>query len=426
MKKNIKAGIYSLALISSLGLGMIAEAGRIPSHMVPLQTYATKKLSTYKQIGGRATGWIDAGDYVVVNQIRSDGWAKGTYPVGSKRIERWFRVDDLLNNPSFTTLNRMSPKYTIKVYKNYSYNGTIGSVWGNADLWVVSNLGDVWQIVYKLDKGGYKMGWVPYWDCLEKQKPKPTPILNPIIKTASRTQLAKRSVYVYTDSSLTKYYTNCGLVNGQSYTVTGTAGNALKVKFNNKYQGNQETNGWVSNEIQQNLSFAWPTASKHLSVVYYYRNTKGENGKLGGPHSCHYHENNGKRGVAKPLGIDIAGGNDGQEVKATEGGTVLFAGWDASGFGNKVIIDHGEGKCSLYGHLKYQPIVKVNQYVRKGQRIGFVGNTHSGSYSMGSHLHFEMSWINPYEYFKGKQTFTYEEPAKSRNAWNGADYWSGR
>ena len=84
----------------------------------------------------------------------------------------------------------MSPVYKIKVYKNYSYNGEIGSVSDNEDIWVVSNLGDVWQIVYKVNGGGYKMGWVPYWDCLEKTKPRPkpnptpNPIINPVVRTS--------------------------------------------------------------------------------------------------------------------------------------------------------------------------------------------------------------------------------------------------
>ena len=187
MKKRMKTTICGLVLIASLGLGLVAEAGRIPSHMVPLQTYATKRVTCYNSPGGGTQGWIDAGDYVIVNQIRNDGWAYGSYPVKNGRTSRWFRIDDLLNNPSFTTLNRMSPDYKINVYKNYSYNGTIGSVWGNEDIWVVSNLGDVWQIVYKVDSGGYKMGWVPYWDCLEKPRPKPNPTHNPIINPVDRT-----------------------------------------------------------------------------------------------------------------------------------------------------------------------------------------------------------------------------------------------
>ncbi len=214
MKKMMKATVCGLALVASLGLGMIAEAGRIPSHMVPLQTYATKKLSTYQQVGGRATGWIDAGDYVIVNKIQSNGWAYGSYPTPRGRVSRWFKVDDLLNNPSFKTLDRMSPTYKINVYKNYSYNGTIGSVWGNEDIWVVSNLGDVWQIVYKVNSGGYKMGWVPYWDCLERKKPVPSP--SPVINSWD-----KKVGTVVANLSNTACYsspTNCGGRFKKSYT----------------------------------------------------------------------------------------------------------------------------------------------------------------------------------------------------------------
>ena len=83
MIKLIKSVICVLVLVASLGFGMITEAGRIPSHMVPLYTYATKKVTCYLSAGGTAQGWIDPGDYVIVNQINSNGWAKGTYPVGN-------------------------------------------------------------------------------------------------------------------------------------------------------------------------------------------------------------------------------------------------------------------------------------------------------------------------------------------------------
>ena len=199
--------------------------------MVPLQTYATKKVTCYKSPGGAAQGWIDAGDYVIVNQIRNDGWAYGSYPVKNGRTSRWFRVDDLLNNPGFKTLDRMSPSYKVNVYKNYSYNGTIGSIWGNEDIWVVSNLGDVWQIVYKVNNGGYKMGWVPNWDCLVKPAPSPakgaTTGLNAALSVnqkavVERMQYLSKNVNGYKDN--TKYTGG-----GQCY---GFASNVYKSLFN--------------------------------------------------------------------------------------------------------------------------------------------------------------------------------------------------
>jgi hypothetical protein len=181
MKKMMKAAVCGLALVASLGLGMIAEAGRIPSHMVPLTTYATKKVTCYLPLG-KANGWIDPGDLVIVTKIYSDGWAYGSYPTRNGRKNKYFRIDDLLYNPNFRTLDRMAPNYRVNVYRNYEYKGTIGSVSNNEDVWVVSNLGDVWQIVYKVNSGGYKMGWVPYWDCLQK------PVTNPVVKPVARSQ----------------------------------------------------------------------------------------------------------------------------------------------------------------------------------------------------------------------------------------------
>ena len=99
-----KTGLLALGL--ALAIGVVAEAGSIPTDRVPLQTYAVKKLNCYLQPNGVQKGWIDPGDYVVVTQIRSDGWAYGSYPVGKGRVSRWFRADDLVNNISFANQER--------------------------------------------------------------------------------------------------------------------------------------------------------------------------------------------------------------------------------------------------------------------------------------------------------------------------------
>ncbi len=201
MKKTMKAAVCGLALVASLGLGMIAEAGRIPSHMVPLQTYAIKKVTCYLSPGGIAKGWIDPWDYVIVTQIRNDGWAYGSYPTPSGRVSKWFRIDDLVNKPNFTNQNRMSPSYKVVVYKNYYNSETIGSVWGNEDILVVSDLGTARQVIYKVNSGGYKMGWLPYYDCLEK--PAPVPVINTASAVTNRMQNLSQNVNGYKNN--TKY-----------------------------------------------------------------------------------------------------------------------------------------------------------------------------------------------------------------------------
>ncbi|MGD2034515.1 MAG: peptidoglycan DD-metalloendopeptidase family protein [Bacteroidales bacterium] len=83
-------------------------------------------------------------------------------------------------------------------------------------------------------------------------------------------------------------------------------------------------------------------------------------------------------------GIDIKAG-EGVDVLASAGGRVIKISTE-KGWGNLVVIDHGDGFESWYAHLK-DFTVEFGQQVTKGQTIGHVGNT---GYSTGPHLHFEV------------------------------------
>lgn len=172
MKKMMKAAVCGLALVASLGLGMIAEAGSIPTNRVPLHTYAVRKVTCYVSPGGAAKGWIDPGDYVIVTQIRGDGWAYGSYPVKNGRTSRWFKANDLVNNVGFANQERKSPQEKVAVYRESSYRNSLGSIWGQEPITVVSNAGDSRQIIYKIS-GGYKMGWIPSRYIVEPVPPVP-------------------------------------------------------------------------------------------------------------------------------------------------------------------------------------------------------------------------------------------------------------
>lgn len=83
--------------------------------------------------------------------------------------------------------------------------------------------------------------------------------------------------------------------------------------------------------------------------------------------------------------VDIA--NSGAEaILAADSGSVVAAGWDASGYGNRVIIDHGNGYSTLYAHLSVLQ-VQAGQTVSRGSQIGVMGST---GRSTGTHLHFEI------------------------------------
>lgn len=93
--------------------------------------------------------------------------------------------------------------------------------------------------------------------------------------------------------------------------------------------------------------------------------------------------------------LDIAD-RSGPPVVASDGGTVLVAGWpDNSGYGNRVVIDHGNGYTTLYGHFS-NVYVSNGQKVSRGQVLGQMGTT---GRSTGTHCHFEIRYkgiaLNP-------------------------------
>lgn len=95
------------------------------------------------------------------------------------------------------------------------------------------------------------------------------------------------------------------------------------------------------------------------------------------------------------MGLDI-GTVEGGPIYATDGGTVIYSGTIGGGYGIMVMIDHGNGYQSLYGHLS-GTAVSCGQGVSQGQVIGYGGSTGN---STGVHLHFEVryggGYVNPW------------------------------
>ncbi len=106
----------------------------------------------------------------------------------------------------------------------------------------------------------------------------------------------------------------------------------------------------------------------------------------------------------KHHGIDVAGGGFSTANYAAKAGTVIKSqcGWN-SGYGCVVVIDHGGGIKTLYGHNS-KLLVAPGEYVEAGQTIGLMGNTGNVRGITGIHLHFEV-WVNnvrtnPFQYVK--------------------------
>ncbi|MGI5863182.1 MAG: peptidoglycan DD-metalloendopeptidase family protein [Myxococcales bacterium] len=92
----------------------------------------------------------------------------------------------------------------------------------------------------------------------------------------------------------------------------------------------------------------------------------------------------GKRGESIHEGIDISA-PEGSIIAAAADGTVLFAGFQR-GYGNLVILDHGDGLLTIYAHNK-DNLVQDGAKVRAGDPIARVG---PGTRTSGPHLHFEV------------------------------------
>ncbi len=115
-------------------------------------------------------------------------------------------------------------------------------------------------------------------------------------------------------------------------------------------------------------SMAWPVPSSSRITSKF------------GPRICPFH------GKELHPGIDI-GAPSGSAIVAAGKGEVLYAGY-RGGYGNTIILDHGNGVTTLYAHQRAGGIkVSTGERVTKGQRIGTVGST---GYSTGPHLHFEV------------------------------------
>jgi murein DD-endopeptidase MepM/ murein hydrolase activator NlpD len=99
------------------------------------------------------------------------------------------------------------------------------------------------------------------------------------------------------------------------------------------------------------------------------------------------------------MAFDIAN-NSAPGIAAAGDGVVIYTGYMAFGYGNHVIIDHGDHLSTLYGHMT-EYYVKTGDHVTRGQIIGKMGST---GRSTGTHLHFEVRYngapVDPRPYLK--------------------------
>ena len=206
------------------------------------------------------------------------------------------------------------------------------------------------------------------------------------------TAVAKRTVNAFEDAALTNWDNKSRVDYNDQITLLKEQGNAYQVEYPTP---SGKKIKWVTKDILKEIpagEYIFPVDSRKLTTLYYYSG--------GGKHACHWMS-------PKPMGIDIGSCKD-YTVKAIAGGTVLQAKWSTtSNFGYYVEIDHGQGRRSWYAHMRDKPLVSAGQTVSQGQALGYVGGTGGGGEGKApgfkkfdEHLHFEMNWAHPYEFFQ--------------------------
>ena len=122
---------------------------------------------------------------------------------------------------------------------------------------------------------------------------------------------------------------------------------------------------------RSNSRLLWPTVHRRITQYYSWRHTGVD--------------------IADPIGTPIY---------AAEEGVVVTAGWNRGGYGFYIVIDHGNGLQTLYGHNS-KMYVKAGDHVLRGQQIAEMGST---GRSTGSHVHFEVRTngrrTNPLNYIR--------------------------
>ncbi|HBL18309.1 MAG TPA: hypothetical protein DD417_16540 [Elusimicrobia bacterium] len=146
----------------------------------------------------------------------------------------------------------------------------------------------------------------------------------------------------------------------------------LRLESEQRLASFQEIAWYITNKrnLLRSTPSIWPSGGRITSSFGYRFSPFSQRGGL---HSGSMHE-----------GIDIANKPD-TPIVATADGVVRYAGW-MSGFGMVVVIDHGFGYSTLYGHTS-NVTVKIGARVVRGQMIAFMGTT---GRSTGIHCHYEV------------------------------------
>lgn len=203
--------------------------------------------------------------------------------------------------------------------------------------------------------------------------------------------------------------------NNENVLLVGKSGSRAQIVYRLSNNAGYKM-GWIeskyirtSTPVPVDQTYIWPIDlnnrnANYITTLYFYNSSSSK-------HSATY---SGYPDFDYRDAIDI-GVPSGTPVKAVaDGRLVCSANLGGKSYGKHVIIEHSGGVYSLYGHLSSYVVHSYGEIIKKGQVIGYSGNTGN---STGAHLHFAISKFNgsnesgmtTWKYFRDKMTFNYAD-----------------
>jgi len=216
----------------------------------------------------------------------------------------------------------------------------------------------------------------------------------PYIRVVTENSFIENTIVNYT----VKYETDDTMYQGESQ---------VKIAGEDGFKKEKKTKVTVNGQcVYQNSSpIENEDATTEVILVGTKESPKGKaSGSISKPCSGVLTSRFGSRNGRQHKGIDISA-KENSDITAADGGTVIFAGWDDSGYGNMVKIDHGNGYTTIYAHCNAL-YVSEGTKVSQGDVIAALGNT---GRSTGPHVHFEVietqtgTPIDPLRFFNLQQ-----------------------
>lgn len=166
--KVIKMVAMLMAVITTMCIVPVqkdAYASTLEGHVTPIKAFPISNANNtyvYASVGGTKIGTIYAEDLCTILGFYSNGmWIKVSYPLSNGKGNKtgYVKTSAFFDSTS-TSWNQIKLKSNATVYRRYTGSSTIGTAYSTDTVYMVSQKQGMTQIIYSLNGGGYKCGWV--------------------------------------------------------------------------------------------------------------------------------------------------------------------------------------------------------------------------------------------------------------------------